>query len=538
MKQFLIQSDFVTKASRDAAVINPWNSRLLSEAALAFDHNIGSFLSHFILKYQWIRYIPIERVPDDFWTQLRTKILDTLKTRKAFFSQDNQTLRRPDELRIVPQIYREESGQPLLAESGSVRWAGISENYDTTIDGPILRKLGVRDMDAMDFLFGLSADLNSASSRMFSSPINDSWHAQVVELLVNLMADPNFAAIIRLFPVVPLDNGRWVLALNASIFFPKCDGIDIPTDLPVNLVRAEASQSPTWRRFLGKLGISECAPSKIIPLIEQRYLSLGRTMDESLNHVAFLFWHHKELLSQSISIRLIATKAFFSPYDTTTGWVYCPRSEDQYAVCNLLDQEKLNDKMKLLNLAYYTRLEKLDSRHNITPVDWLHSYFQIKTYPQLCRRDDPNTMSAELEYVRNHKPGFLVGTLNHSWCQLRAAWDKTIKLTEVPIWNSVLQEQVCRVFLPSPNLKAIATRLGLDKNFKFLGEHASITDAQASSCSVLNRLGVGVNEDLSFWIELLQQARRKGNPSSKVIFEIYSQLQKLCCTEDDIQRIK
>jgi hypothetical protein len=414
----------------------------------------------------------------------------------------------------------------------------VSESYDTNTDLPILRTLGVQNMDKWDFLHSLKEDLNRVSSRMFSSPINDSWHTKVLQLLVDLMAYSKFATFIKQLPIVPLANGRWVPALNASIFFPKCGGIDVPADLPVSLVKAGASQNPTWKKFLGKLGISECTPSTIIPLIEQRYRSSGRSAEESLNHVAFLFWHHKELPSQRFPIRLIMNGRFNSPFTAKTGWVYCPRSEDQYAACKLLDQEKLEDEMEFLDLRYYDRLEMLGSRNGTTPIEWLHSYFQIKTYPQLHRRDERNQMSAELDYLRTHNSGFLVRTLGLHWSQYRPAWDDTIKSTEVPIRDSDLQEPLCSVFLPLPSLIEIATRLELSKDFKFLREFPNITEAQASNWSALKRFGVGVNEDLSFWIELLRQAERKGDPSSKVVFEIYSQLQKLCCTEDDIQRIR
>src|ERR1700760_5193025 len=97
--QFLIQSDFVTQASREDVFDSAWNRRLVEEVKNAFlssiDDNDG-FLNHDDLRFRWVRYIPTEEIVDDFWRTLRMKIIDSLRHRRVFLPRllSNSSLHR------------------------------------------------------------------------------------------------------------------------------------------------------------------------------------------------------------------------------------------------------------------------------------------------------------------------------------------------------------------------------------------------------------------------------------------------------------
>lgn len=62
--QFLIQSDFITQASREDIFDSAWNNRLLDEVVEAFISNVITFSSHPTLEYHWLRFVLIDPVPD------------------------------------------------------------------------------------------------------------------------------------------------------------------------------------------------------------------------------------------------------------------------------------------------------------------------------------------------------------------------------------------------------------------------------------------------------------------------------------------
>jgi len=115
------------------------------------------------------------------------------------------------------------------------------------------------------------------------------------------------SSAIMLLPLVPLSKGTWVAPRNASIFFPTSGGIDIPTDLPLNLVDGDTLHNLSRARLFSKLGVTECAPLRIFPLIQQVYQAnriQGTTWQAHMSHVEFLFWHHDKMPDKGAVMQL------------------------------------------------------------------------------------------------------------------------------------------------------------------------------------------------------------------------------------------
>jgi hypothetical protein len=556
MNQFLIQSDFITGAHREDIQQCEWNNRLRKAISSVFVNAAqgkDGFMSHPTLRYSWVRYIPTDIIEHEFWGQLQVSIVKKLKSQKLFLSQqenhdghsqdgddDEAEWWLPEQLRIVTHHYRDE-GEPLLRDLAQGKTAYISERYDQTIDLPILRKLGTLDLQlAPDFIDRLSQDIDRQDDSDWRCPdFSSSWRTKTSNLLLKSIKDPAQKSMIQRMEMVPLQTSKWVRSLNASLFFPTSEGINIPSDLSLNLVNDDALENTSLAALFIGLGVSKCRPEQVIPLIEQRYVSgVSLFTAKMTQHIAFLFWHNVEVPTTGYKIYLacdVGEKIFWA--DVATGsWVYCPELDHPYSMFKLLGSKipsELEKKIRFPRTEYFEALGKLGLRNGISGRDWLMSRADIMITPRLRHRYEVN-MSAELLYICEKLPQYLLGVLQNDWTNYNksSTWDKVIRSTKVPILDSQNERELETTFLPLPSLKKIAVELELSQEFGFLTELDQMTEVESAKWSFLERFGVGIKEDLGFWLALLRRLKEKNNIKREYIFRIYRQLQKFTSEEE------
>ena len=474
---------------------NHWNNHLLKKISRVFIKSIDTFSQHPTLKHHWVRYIPAGRIADDFWGRLQTQILSDLASCTVFFSQD-QNLLEARQLREVPSRYRDASGQPLqplLPDLIDGESAYMSEEYDSTLDVPILRKIKSTKLSTQDFLDRIEHDLGGlrlSRIRAVQSQGAVDRHTRIVDQLIAAMEeDPRNRHFLRRLHIVRLNGGRWVRPLNATIFFPTSGGIEISADLPLNLVDAKVLENHSWGKLLSQLGVTECAPVRVFPLIEQQYKSSDKRLDHSLAHIKFMFWHHKELPSQTSQVWLASTynSIWFKPTDKKHGWVYCPESGGRYTASSLFLPlpEDLSNLMHFVRPAYYDMLQQCPPRNDRTGIEWFTHFFQVKVDVQLCFREMTSYPSAEFGYVIDERPESLLGALKASWSQYNQhpKWDYQLANAMVPVLDSHQPRRLECTYLPLPKLRSIVDRLGLADDFGFLQEIQDITDASSAEWS-------------------------------------------------------
>ncbi|TEY73343.1 hypothetical protein BOTCAL_0079g00080 [Botryotinia calthae] len=548
--KFLIQSDFITKASREDIVDSAWNRQLLEEVVATFRSAINDpngFLKHDTLRYNWIRYIPTTAITDEFWGLLQPRLFEELRNSKFFFSLDG-SLWTPNQLRILQNTVRDENRNPLLADTNAGTTAYVSKSYNAS-DIPILKKMKAKYLDTENFLQRLGEDLiRTHDSRMKTTPLSSPWHTRVADLLVSMCHDESVKKKIRKLNIIPLDSGAWVRPLNASIFCPTSGGIDIPKGLPLNLVDKKALENPSRDKLFSQLGVAECSPERIFPLIEQRrFPPASELSDSDLQDIRFLFWHHGALASDfSISMWLWNGERLSPHKINEGGWIYCRGSNHAYATVKIIGdsiplETQHGNHVRYPAESYYKALEACGIRNKRTGIEWLR-FLGIKETPQLRRRSrnisDPQ-VSAEVFHILNNLPKYILGTLQANWVQYKETepWDNFFKQHKVPILASSAMMKLKDTYLPVPKLKGIASSLGLEESFGFLEELDGISEAEVSKWNFLKRFEVGMDEDVSFWLRLLKQARQKDSTNFSTVFRIYTSLQTYI-DEADIIKIK
>jgi hypothetical protein len=505
------------------------------------------------LKYQWIRYLSTENVPDEFWSRLFAKLFRKIKALENFFCDDDDWELIPAQLRFVPMYLRDSHQKPLLPDWPNKDFgeAYISEKYDPVIDHPILRKLGVTDLSMNEFITRLAHDLSLKRRFSFwkSKSNEDPWHEKIASVLLQAIEkQPGHKARIDQIKLVPLinSNRKWVPPRNASIFFPTCRGIDIPTDLELNLVAPQRLRWPAVMELFRQLGVSECAPERVFPDIKRACVSSNWTVASAVEHLKFVFWNHDRLLVQHNPVMIFSARniKYWPHYDrsyinSAANWFYNPGSKELYSAAVVIGQplpEVLKSSMEFLHPLYFEAFNNIERRNDKTGPEWLEHYVQVKTIPQLQRRRDLTKVSFEVAYIARNNPQKLLGVLKANWQQARGSsvWQDDFRSlnVQVPILNSYNNLQLRNTYLPLPRLRSIVKRLGLKSNFGFIQELRDITDEDVGEWRFLNRFGVGMEEDMNFWINALKNARLALKMDVKVTSEIYTHIQRLCTTAE------
>lgn len=518
------------------------------------------FLAHPTLKYSWVRYVPTTNITHEFWGPLQKLLMKELSSRKLFFSYGSEAESRQYEsgnLRIVTEEFRDEHSVPLLADLCNGSTAYVSEGYDPHLDLAVLRQLGTQNLATRpDFLDRLKADLKNEDESRWKSeqPERDAWHIGMCELLLEASNDPETKLEIQLLEIVPLEDAdppRWVRTYHASIYFPVSGEMTVPSGLLAGIVKSSWLQKRGRTTLAMELGVTECPPTSIFPLIEQRYKRGGSiSLKFFWQDIKFLFWHHRELPTDGYSIYLGGSSGINIRHYVDTrhgGWHYCPESKHPYSMFNLLDgkiPKELEREMRIPEIEYFTSLKNCGLRNDMTGPDWLRNRTGIKITPQLRRRNSTNPtlfgdhieMSAEFLYIIKHLPQCLLGVLESEWLQYHKSndWDTIIRAVEVPILDSTEMRKLETTFLPLPKLKAIAKSLRLGESFGFLQELGGMTDVEVVKWRFLERFGVGTTDNASFWLALLQKAQSMNEVGKDSVFRIYSRLQTFVEEEDVI----
>jgi hypothetical protein len=462
-----------------------------------------------------------------------TKIHKGLASKPVFYAESDvyATKRLATELRIVPKKYRDEDGNPLLRNLGALKVWHISEKYQIS-DLNVMKKLGTQELAGNEFLYHLAGDLDSSEPRMRTIK-SDEWHTRVANLLVEEMKNPNAINFIKKLALVPLNNGKWVAPFNEEIVFPTLGGITIPIDLELTIVDQNALEIPSRKQLFSLLGVKDCLPQTVFQLIEQRYRAGTVNGPQSINHIKFVFWHHDKLSTRGISLQLAPSWVkgrWFYPNDDTNGWTYCPNSGEKTSMAKLFGEahpSEWRDHFKYPHSIYYAGLQNMDRRNNRNAVEWFDEFLQVHQTPQLYRRSDRSRRSFEVEFIAENKPECLLGIISTNWAQYHKcdSWDNYFRAVAVPILDSDEALNLENTYLPLPKLRKIVRELKLEYGFGFIKEISDIDDLDLIKWSFLERFGVGIDADVTFYIHLLKQAYNQHRTDGAAAFKIYARLQ-------------
>ena len=234
----------------------------------------------------WFRYLP-ESISDGFFCYVEHKLLAELERKPILRSADG-TYYRASHLFFLPWTFHDNEGVPLIPEAYLPRAQRyLSPDYDVHPDGQdrrILHRLGVREMTEHDFLAGLALmDMEG----MFPAQ-SDAWHDAVASLLLRLLPPGTIRADVYRLRILPLHNGEWKPAAQASMFmFPP--GVSIPDDLGLQSIAPRITKSSPRYQLFVRLGVM---PANPVPIANKILTVMGpRSAAARVAHARFFFDH-------------------------------------------------------------------------------------------------------------------------------------------------------------------------------------------------------------------------------------------------------
>lgn len=521
--------------------------------AATFCEAVLGFCQHPTLVYHWVKYLPDDSISDAFWKQLRPKIITFLAETPILRTQSESLLYKPTQLRTVSSNFVDVHGDPLFEDLTRAE-IYLSRGYDVA-DWSRLRSLGVRTINFGEALDRVEADLLRPKSMIKGDVKSVDWRKRVFTFLSTPFEEDYLSARGRIerFPIIPLQDGRWVSAQSLPIYFPTTGLSTIPQDLGLNLVSQPATTLLSRNRLFKHLGVVSCEAKEVISRIYSHYSLASWKPLSSHIHLHYLFENLPETAND------VNTKVWLLGENLEKVWLSGPRKEHMYfeepgnpygpgqvlRVKSLFGNYNslLSSGVHFIHPASVTYSGDTDS-HGRTYDRWLEEVFRVHRCPQLLHPLKPE-LSKEFAHIIKQCPEKLVSVLREYWPTYKPLISQyglceTLKASKVPVEMSEEFVALSNSYLPLPKLKGVMTDAGVSTASLFLKLSIKLLDEDQEKWEFLKTFGVGVRDDARLHLRALERQASSSVRSidANRVISVYAQIAKRSYTEEDIELIR
>jgi hypothetical protein len=414
LEQYLIQADFILKASRESIDYEAeWNKSLRIGIVEAFWKAVLRFTSqeesspYSGLRYTWPVFLgdrggTFER----FWSNLKKSILKNLQSKIILQSRDTDAkLRRPCDLTFIPPQYRFK-GKPLI-DNPSREHLHLSFIYNTGVNGilPVLKALGVKKMKFKDFFEELRIFFSNDRTKFLQGQ-PDAWHAKIASILLDFHESVSIRDVAEL-PLIPLRGGKWVKSSKKNLFLnSEANNSEIPNGLDIHLVDADASKNKDRRDFFKWLGIKSCGRDEVCDVIIKvhSHRNLERSLEDCVSDVLYLSHTPRSSNVEDFDdLWFHAEDGIFRGDD-----LYLDIPGNEFKMSNYAANE--NSDIRLLHPYYFKRAG--NQKRTFKFIGWLLRNTRISDLPRLTKRDGTTN---EFEFFAAHAVTDLLLLLRNFW---------------------------------------------------------------------------------------------------------------------------
>lgn len=494
------------------------------------------------LAYTWIRYVPESSRSGGFFDRLKRGICENLAKEPVLKAWD-ESLQRPDEVLYVPEKFRGPDGVPLtLRSENESRY--LSRNYDDK-DVKYLERLGVKEMDGVDFVHELHAFLDSGFDDFAKKP--RAWHSSLAGALNSLLSNTHFdSTLVSSMRLIKLRTGEWVSSKMANgVFFPSDQEASIPGGTGVKVADHETASDPAIRQLYSKFGVTPFSIS---------------AMQDRIAEI-----HARDSQPTSISRADLIAQAHFQ---FTTRWKKTANS--RFWVVTTQDRQLRGDEVYIDDngdnddpcVATKVFSRNRESFHFLHPdyssahpkdqkawLQWLEEGLGVMKIPRLVDAASPSKLSQDFRFlIRTLPPQRWLEIVCRHWKD----YEKWLGPSEAGSGSS--QEMVegadpeslrnelgsAKVLCKDGNSHTLAaTFLPLDGYVSACdgrGPLLPISDPTHFRWQVLKLLGVGVENDAIFYVKCLSDRAGKPIGLSKMKF-LLNRIEALCTArrEEDVR---
>ncbi|KAH7070360.1 hypothetical protein BKA63DRAFT_605622 [Paraphoma chrysanthemicola] len=561
--QFLIQSDFITSASRESVLDCAWNDALCEGVSDLFVSAVtGTFAQpKHQLRFSWLDYLPIQPM-DHIWKQLTSSITEKLKLKPVIQSREQRQFKIPCQFRRLLDIALH-NDEPLLPDLADEIY--LAKEYATR-HRQHLSILGVRNISWDDTVRLLQADIVRISSRLKNTPPQDSWHEKFSDLLLEFFAHPSTFHLqqqVKRLALLPLSaSSQWTGAPGVSsggpqkIYFACVGTTPIPQYLSLSILDRDASTNSKRRAFSKAMGVEECTKATVFAKIKERHLELfggpfgtsGLFSTPDLGHDHFFF-----LFCQRCSVDDIKTwvKVPLSTGETAKASdtnLYFP-SDAEFDMFKLLPTQ--NTSAKFLAKSLFNAQPPTPSANNEDWKTWLARVTGARYFPPLTRMVNVTRfgmnhrqLSTEVQDVIKHKPVKFLGLLRAHWdvYQMEANQVKQELRSCQVLCRSGKLVPLHTTYLPTTEMITMVDELGIPaRTIPLLSISLNTLDEVTyRSWKFLEEFGVCSKPNMTFLVLAIQaMASEFESPDISKVTQIYANMAQMATVQhhDELRMI-
>ncbi|TGJ87512.1 hypothetical protein E0Z10_g1294 [Xylaria hypoxylon] len=572
--KFLIQADFVTQANRQDIVISSIRNQALRDGiADAFAEAMKQLCTDELLRYTWIRYLPvINDYPwDEYWTGLFDRIKSKVQATPLMHSLNENFPYKIGQMRKSRPSDADNNGDPIFKNIDPEKY--LSKRYLKSELDKIHGHYGLKMMKYSEILRRASEDLNTPNSRMKSIATSDEWHEKAARLLCHAFGESEqLKETIEELDVVPLENGQWIRAKLApyQLSFPSTDGgLQVPRDLPLSIISSSASEGYCRSQLYDLLGATRPSASRVRELIFNKYSTItnqnfafggsDRPEEISIAHLEFLYhtdglmptdiakYQHIAVLTEENSlVTPWFTDVYISsdhPYGAKA--LLIPASNAGHTECDAQGLPVHFLLPKYVIAPSCTKVGEDDKGvENIRSTepwfDWLQTRIGVRVHLRLF--EEGNGFTDMFQYIIDNRREDILGLLQYQWPMIKeyisshSRVRKNIADIEVPCNGGQDFCSLSRTYLPIPELKARFSQYAENESdFRFLNFDNTLAPNELSAWTFLSDyFGVGNSDTLSFYLDVLVTIScDKSAPTGKV-FDLYQIIYGKVISSDDV----
>jgi hypothetical protein len=511
--QFLLQADFLLIASReDVNDSLDWNRALRNSAVEALIE-VAKWFNTGSMKYMWPRYFPGKAKVSGFFEAFKESLLKRIASEKVLESVDGQFV-APSSLMFCPPQFCDKDGRPLTATAASsCRY--LSPKYSSD-DHETLTTFGVQEMTGKEFIRELSKLMKEDPAFFCNQSLE--WHSCLARALSPLCLDRQLSLKIAALQLIPLRDKRWASVEDGTIFFPgDRHGLTIPDGVDLLVVEHDAAADAFRKHLYRILGVKEFSVSLLCKLIvsthnDPKFNPRSATNSALLSQALFLF---------NAGCLIDKSQRFWCVQEDGTGRSFASRlyleSDGPLSASKLFGPAK--SRFHFLHSSYVDAAPDDQERwHN-----WLVDSLRVAIHPRLVLSSgkDSFRLSEDFEWLLMHRPSaeFLV-LLRDQW-HVYAPYvdnDETKRKDDMAnLSRKLIRERLsfmgvkCRDGIIRQAVKTHLPSNELVVAAKGCVAFVDVPNPQDKRWElVFHTIGVGLKDDLDFYLEALQTLKGRG----------------------------
>ncbi|CZR46644.1 uncharacterized protein FPRO_12094 [Fusarium proliferatum ET1] len=410
---FLIDGDFeVTCQQQNFESSSPMNNSIHIWVTAAFLQAISEFRNLPNLCYEWPLFLP----PIGHEMPLSREIRDMVQRNLLVKVHNQPVLRCMNEIRLIPDYFKDEKGQPLLALAAENLL--LSPAYPERVV-QVFEEHGAKIIEDETLLRLWKCDMRNQKPKMHQKDTTEEWHARMARFLLQFSKTSTFNDCrVKSEAVVPLKNGAWASMLFGPIFFPHTGDISIPESVDLRIVAPSATRDPDRYTLFKYLGVTEpsldiARKSVLNSLVASDTIPL-KLVNDCLQYLYLTHEASGWTRDRYDEVIVLTTDSTVARPQSNTKAIYLPGKGHLFSPENLLGPAKSESSLSF-SFLHPEILSYVPTQGNSSRISWkrwLCDYVGLRE--DIClKSDETGKLSSDLLHIVSQNPEKLLDLLEY-----------------------------------------------------------------------------------------------------------------------------